>query len=234
MLRFAITPALVLAMFAQVGDAADGVSPKKELKEETKAVPEVSAATVDFGKAFDLNFRSLKTLGVRIEQGREAPDPVGLYSAARELAVAEAVSGKQASVTSKALQEEAVKLALLRGQSAELKALAQMTDAPATNKELLTAAKKADELAAKRKAEIDSGEVTRGILGQLIVNNHTHSHVDIYYNGDYVGCLDEHGHGHFSLHDHGDYFDLVARDHNGNVWRSHVHGNYNTYTWTLR
>ncbi|WP_437190919.1 hypothetical protein [Planctomicrobium sp. SH527] len=234
MLRITFASALALAMLTQVCLAFDGTAPKKEKQEETKAAPYESAATIDFGKSLDLNFRSLKTLGPRIEQSREAPDPVGLYSEARELAVAESVSGKQAALTSKALQEEAVKLAMLRSQSAELKALAQMAENPAVKKELLAAAKKADELAAKRKAESESGEVSRGILGQLIVNNHTHSHVDLYYNGSYVGCLDEHGHGHFSLHDHGHYFDLLARDHNGNVWRNHVHGDYNTYTWNLR
>ena len=60
------------------------------------------------------------TLGNRIDTARRQYDPVALGNTASELALAEKVSGKQASLTSTALYKESVELAKLRRQVAEL------------------------------------------------------------------------------------------------------------------
>jgi uncharacterized protein (TIGR03000 family) len=81
------------------------------------------ASSVNFRKQLGLPYRALCTLGARIDAARRANDPVTLANVASELAVAESVSGKTASLTSKALAKDAAKLAALRRQVAELRAV---------------------------------------------------------------------------------------------------------------
>ncbi len=78
----------------------------------SKASKRVPATTINFKKAYGLPFDSLATLGSRIDAARRKPDPVTLAHAASELAVAEKVSGKKASLTSKALLAESAELVL--------------------------------------------------------------------------------------------------------------------------
>src|SRR4051794_4391874 len=66
-----------------------------------------AASAVNFNRAFGLPFESLNSLGQRIDHARRASDPVALASAARELGVAEAVSGKKASLRSADVMKEA-------------------------------------------------------------------------------------------------------------------------------
>src|SRR5262249_14902491 len=80
-------------------DKGETKVPKKATKIETKSKAAETALTVDFAKELGLSFPTLTTLGARIEQARQQADPVALGLAARELKVAEKVSGKQAAVT---------------------------------------------------------------------------------------------------------------------------------------
>src|SRR5262249_35713547 len=90
---------------------------------KSKAAKYTPATAVNFKKAYGLPFDSLGTLGARVQAARRKPDPVALAHMAGELAVAEKVSGKKASLTSKALLAESAELARLRRQVAELKAV---------------------------------------------------------------------------------------------------------------
>lgn len=204
-------------------------------KEESQAEDYTSAASIDFAAKLDLGFRSLATLGARIEQCRQAPDPVGLAAAAEELAVAEKVSGKQAGVTAEELRKSAIELAKLRGDQHELQAVAMLTGDRTAKKELQTEATKAAARAEELKAAAEAGEKSKGIYGQLIIDNQSHYHVDIFYNGRSVGYANGHGHAHLHIHDHSHshVFDLVAKDHHGHYWRKHVHGDYNNFHWTI-
>jgi hypothetical protein len=68
----------------------------------SKATKRTRATSINFRKAFGLPFDTLGTLGARIESARRKPDPIALAHAANELAVAEKVSKKKASLTSTA------------------------------------------------------------------------------------------------------------------------------------
>lgn len=176
--RSVIGLGLLLVGLASAGLAADDRprdKPKAERKViESKAQKHQPATAVAFASAFDLPFESLLTLGERIEQARRAADPVGLGLAAKELALAEQVSGKKASLTSAALMKEAAALAKARQSAAELKAVCLLHDGESnedTKKELETAAAKA-------------GERPRGVVGMLEVRNDDPGHdVWIYING---------------------------------------------------
>jgi len=152
----------------------------------SRAEKNVSAAGIDFAAAFGLGIESLKTVGVRIEQARTAPDPVGLALAATELGVAEQVSGKQATLKADDLFKEAVQIAKLRNRPDELRAVALLaarhTDADALNKQ----ARGAEKQIARRKA----GEKTRGIQGTLTVINKTASQVTVYLNALPAGTVE--------------------------------------------
>ena len=94
------------------GDAPKQDDPAAADKEkiDTKATPRPSAAGVKFRKELGLPLSSLNTLGTRIDAARRAHDPVALAHAASELATAEKVSGKKASLTSLELAKESAEL----------------------------------------------------------------------------------------------------------------------------
>src|SRR5689334_18864141 len=96
----ALLGCLALACFvpAEQPKPADPASQDKQV-DSSKAVRRKPAASVNFRKELGLPFATLGTLGSRIDAARRAPDPVALAHAANELAVAEKVSGKQASLT---------------------------------------------------------------------------------------------------------------------------------------
>ena len=100
---------------------------EKKIEVESKAEKYQSAAGIDFAGSFGLSFPSLTTLGARIEQARQAADPVGLAQAANELLIAEKVSGKKAPISADDLRKQAVKMALNRQRSSELQAVALLT-----------------------------------------------------------------------------------------------------------
>src|SRR5262249_9359362 len=117
-------------------------------KIDSTATKQTTASSVNFRKALGLPYPSLGTLGSRIDVARRAHDPGALAHAANELAVAEKVPGKKASLTSTELAKESAELAKLRRQESELMATAaiqqQITgtdDAIATLKQVLADAR---------------------------------------------------------------------------------------------
>lgn len=193
---------------------------------ETKSQQRKSAATIDFGASLEVPFDSLSTLGVRIEQSRKAADPVGLAAAATELAAAEKAAGKSAAIKSDELKKEALELAKLRDDAAELTAVQALLGDDLA-KEIKVAAKRQKDAVAAAK----DNEAARGIFHELVVDNGSEVHVHIYVNGRYVGHLDPYGHGHFHVHTHHETV-LDARGP-GHSWHEHVHEDYSTYHWRL-
>ena len=175
--------ALALGVAAGGGPAAaEDKAPDKKKMIETRATKVELAAAVDFGEALGLDLVSLGSLGSRIDQARMATDPVALALAAKELAVAEEISGKTASIKASDLAKEAVTLATARNRPSELKAVAALTGGE-DKTELLALAGKAE---AAIKARQD-GEKPRGIEGTLYVRNNTRWYIDLYINGVKVG-----------------------------------------------
>ena len=146
-----------------------------------------SAGAVKFRKDLNLPFTSLSTLGARIDAARRAGDPVTLANAASELAVAEKVSGKATSLTSRQLIEEAAELARLRKQEPELQAVLEVSNKVNLAQEKVASLKK--EIAyiqgltlASRQA-LQKNEEPTSTPRKLIVNNYTNQYIDIQVNG---------------------------------------------------
>src|SRR5262249_4039454 len=127
--------------------------------------------------------------GSRIDAARRAPDPVALAHAAGELAVAEKVSGKKASLTSKALLAEAAELATLRKEVAELKATfavhQQIADAETNRKFWTDQIALADGITKREKDAIQSNELPTDAPRRVLINNYTTQYIDIWVNGNY-------------------------------------------------
>lgn len=193
----------------------------------------VSAATIDFVKALKLSTPSARTIGSRIEEARCVPDPIGLAATARELAALEAATGSQAAVKAADVMTEAVNLAKARGRSLELKAVAALVNDGTVAEELAAAAKKSQKAEAERAARAKDGEVIRGICGKLHVENHTHQHMNIYYNGSHIGCVAGYSCGDFNLEDHNHVFTLEARGDCGGYARRQFHGQSDNFNWRL-
>src|SRR5262249_44832567 len=138
-------------------------------------------------KEFNLPFQSLNTLGSRIDAARRAPDPVALAQAANELAVAEKVSGKTASLTSSQVLGEAAELASLRKKVAELRAVLQVSNQVAFRADQVASLR--DQIAlVQQEARADKEAFDRNLEPtagprQVVVNNYTTQHIDVYVNG---------------------------------------------------
>jgi hypothetical protein len=221
----------LLCPWANSGEKGKGKGKEYEDKSSTQA----SAASISFTKSFDLAYDSLSTLGSRIDQARKAPDPVGLASCARELAIAEQVSMKAAPLTSEGLMKEAAELAKLRFDSSELKAVGLMVGDPAMAKELNTAAARAEKAEAERIANAKEGVKTRGIQGTLHVDSRVATTINVYVDGRYVGTM-----GPF-----GDIYPYIgqtpwettylsARSVDGRVWNRAVSFAAGDITWLLQ
>jgi hypothetical protein len=236
-MRYAIQSAVLAAIGLVAGGYAGAEDKKADSpqKVESKRVKgEVLAAAVNFPAAYGLGFESLRTVGSRIDQARAAVDPICLAGLARELAVAEEVSGKKASITADALSNEAIELATMRHESAELKALAIMFkghDAAKDLEALSAKAKKSEEDDAKAARE---GERSRGIR-TLVVQNGSNDRVWIYANGKYLGYVNPYHD--FTFHvGHGPTTNtqLTAKASDGDTYRAKVvFGNYAKFTWNL-
>ncbi len=168
-----------------------GKPPKEADKQvvDTNAQKRSSAATIDFRKEFNLPLPTLGTLGARIEAARRAPDPVALGHAAGELAVAEKVSGKKASLTSAALVKEAAELARLRREAIELRATLQLAQQISDQQEDITNLKEsidaAEQFAKQEREKIQRNEEPSGQPRRVLVNNYSTQYVDVYVNGNY-------------------------------------------------
>ena len=167
----------------------DTPAPEDKQVVSSKAVRLPAATSVNFRKALHLPFHSLSTLGARIDAARRAPDPVALAHAASELAVAESVSGKQASLTSTTLLKESAELAKLRRQAAELQAVQRVAQQIA-NQDNLIADVRNEIAGAEAQAKIDTEAYQQNLEPtwtprKVVVNNYTTQYLTIYINGNY-------------------------------------------------
>jgi hypothetical protein len=190
----AVLSCLGLACFALAAQPAkdDPAAQDKEVV-DSKVTRRPSAAAVNFRKELNLPLATLGTLGSRIATARRSADPVALAHAASELAVAEKVSGKKASLTSATLIQESAELAALRRKEAELQsvlAVSQQIAAQQKNIELLN-----QSLALARQQAKEAREAIR--MNQeptwaprtVVVNNYTTQYLDVYVNGNLKGTV---------------------------------------------
>jgi hypothetical protein len=137
----------------------------------------------------NLPFATLGTLGSRISAARRASDPVALAHAASELAVAEKVSGKKASLTSSAVLKEAAQIAALRKQISELQAVQQVTQQVESEQETIQILKENIALTQQNieaeKNAFNGNQEPTSAARQIIVNNYTTEYLTIYINGYY-------------------------------------------------
>jgi len=228
--------ACALSPWAISGEKAQAKGKAKAEVIDSKAEQQELAAGINFGKTFGLAFESLNTLGSRIDQARRVYDPVGLACAAQELAIAEQVSGKKASLTSDALTKEAAEMAKMRFDPNELKAVGLIVKGNDTlAKELSTAAAKAAKAEKERiAASKDSGEKTRGIMGTLHADSRVGTTIHVYVDGRFVGTMGPYG-------DIYPYIGqtawettyLSARSNDGRHWHRAVSAGVNNYHWIL-
>jgi hypothetical protein len=223
----------VLSPWAISGEKGTG-KPKAEVI-ETKAAPQEPASGINFGKALGLSFESLNTLGSRIDQARRTADPVSLANAAQELAVAEQVSGKKASLTSAAVMKEAADLAKMRFDPAELKAVSLIAHGDETiAKDLTTACAKAEKAEKERIANAKDGTKTRGIMGQLHADSRVNATIFVYVDGRFVGSMGPFGDIYpYIGQSSWETTHLFARSNDGRTWNRNIHNAVNNYHWVL-
>ncbi len=214
---------------------------KKDTQVTTsKPVKRVPARTINFRKAYGLPFDSLATLGSRIDAARRKPDPVALAHAATELKVAEKVSGKSASLTSKALLAESKELAALRRQVAEMRAVftvhQQIANEDTDINYWNTMIGLADKQAQQESAAVRRSEFPTNAPRKVLVNNYTTQYIDLWVNGNYkmqiqpgtsAWCVIEHKWDPTVLTGYGNEDDSAT-------WGpKQIYGDFQTYTWNL-
>jgi hypothetical protein len=236
MLRWSMAAALLVLLAGLTLSSGAEPKPDDKTKQATSTAEKTEpATTINFIKDLDLHFESLATLGSRIEEARRNADPVALATCANYLAAAETASGKKASLTAEALTKEAVELAKLRDESAELKAVAALVkDASA---ELTPLAEKAAKREADERAAFKSGERPRGIWGQVTAVNNTSYKIFVWEDGHELGWVNpydtftfshriRHGTGHNSV--------LNCRSEDGSYhYRFVIDYDVPNFTWTL-
>jgi len=194
MFRFSLKATLMALAFlgtaacflADEPKKADPAADEKKVI-NTKPTKVIPGATVKFRKDLNLPYASLSTLGTRIDAARRSGDPVSMAHAASELAVAEKVSGKTASLTSTQLLAESAELAAVRKQEAELKGVLQVAqqlsaaEGQLNNlKSQLAAAQEQTKLA---KQALLKNEEPTSAPRKIVVNNFTTQYIDIQVNG---------------------------------------------------
>jgi len=177
----------------RAGSSQQGGNGRSDLEDQqtvtSKATQRQAAATINFRKEYKLPFDSLSDLGTRIDAARRKPDPVALAHAASELAVAEKVSGRKASLTSTILAKEAAELAGMRKQAQELNAVLQVSQEMMLEEDNITRIK--NEIAlAQAQVKADKEAINQNLQPtwqprQVVVNNYTTQYLDIYVNGNY-------------------------------------------------
>jgi hypothetical protein len=240
--RVVVCAALLLTLALAPMSSGDDAKaePKKDDKQvvDSKAEKRTPATTTDFRKEFNLPFGSLGTLGHRIETARRGHDPVSLAHTANELAVAEKVSGKKASVTSSALMKEAAQLAALRRQATELNATLHMANQIASEDALIQNLKESIASAEKQaKEETESIRRNEEPTGprRLLVNNYTTQYVDIWING-YMRMQVGPGQSKYCTIEHKWNPTVLKAYGNEDVttWGPrYIWGTFKTYTWNL-
>jgi hypothetical protein len=205
----------------------------------SKAEKSAPAASIDFRKELSLPFGSLGTLGSRIDSARRGHDPVSLAHAANELAVAEKVSGKKASLTSSALMKESAQLAKLRKEATELQAVERVAQQVETETETVTDLKKEIALSQKAaKAETDALRAKQEPTDaprRVLVNNYTTQYADIWVNG-YMKTTVGPGQSKWFVIEHKWNPTVLKAYGNEDIttWGPrYIWGNFKTYTWNL-
>lgn len=208
------------------GQAKDDPAAKDEQVVKSKGVKKAAAAAVNFRKELGLPFDSLSTLGSRIDAARRKPDPVALAHQAQELAVAEKVSGKQASITSQQLIQESAELAKVRKQEAELRAVIQVANQLSVQEyNLNLLQKELDAAKAQVKAEKEARDRQLEPTWKprtVVVNNYTTQYLDIYVNGTLKGQVQPGMQQTFVI------------EHRWNPTVLTAYGNEDTHTWGPR
>ncbi len=183
---------LSLGLVSLAGDdqpKKDDPAAADQEKMDSKATKRTPAASVKFAKELGLPYASVGTLGSRIDAARRAHDPVALAHAAHELATAEKVSGKKASLTSTELAKESAELAKLRRQEAELRAtLAVQQQITGTDDAITTLQQILNDAKAQAKADseaIRSNQEPTWTPRKVVVNNYTTQYLDVWVNGYY-------------------------------------------------
>jgi hypothetical protein len=225
---------------------AGGDQPKKDdpaaadkEKIDSTATKRTAAASVKFRKELGLALPSLRTLGSRIDAARRAHDPVALAHAANELAVAEKVSGKKASLVSTDLAKESAELAKLRRQESELRAtLAVQQQITGTDDTITTLKQILDDARAQAKADSEAIRMNQEPTWtprKVIVNNYTTQYIDVWVNGYYKvqvspgmsqSFLIEHRWNPTVLTGYGD-------DDEQNYGPVNIWGRFKNYTWNI-
>jgi hypothetical protein len=206
----------------------------------TKATKRTPATAVTFNKSLGLSFDSLRTLGSRIETARRKPDPVALAHQAAELSVAEKVSGKKASVTSKALLQEAAELAAARKQEAELKALLQVSMQEQVAEDNIASLKAqistAQQIAKQDREFFDQKAEPTDKPRKVVANNYTSQYVDVYINGNYMAQLNPGSSQVFTISQRINPTTLKAYgNEDGDVWNpAPIWGKFSKYTWNIQ
>jgi uncharacterized protein (TIGR03000 family) len=205
----------------------------------SKGVPRLAATSVNFRKELNLPFATLGTLGPRIDAARQAHDPVALAHAASELCVAEAVSGKKASLTSTAVLNEAAELAKLRKENEELQAVLNVSkrvaDAEARNRLLQEEIASSKARVARDQEAIRQNQEPTWTPRKVIVNNYTNDYLDLWVNGTYKVQIAPGMSQLFYIEHRWNPTVLTAYGNEDNMtWGPrYIWGRFNKYTWNI-
>ncbi len=146
------------------------------------------AALVNFGKAYNLHWKSLHTLGGRIDASRSAGDPVSMSHLANEMHVAEKVSGKKAALTSAMLLKESAELAKLRKEESELKAILEVAKKVQQQKKIQQGLIKSIEQAKTYNKQLYAKTILakgRLHISPVHIENYSNVPISIFMNGRY-------------------------------------------------
>jgi hypothetical protein len=229
----------LLSLTAAGQDKKDDPASQDKEVISSKGTKRTDASSINFRKELDLPLQSLHTLGARIEAARRAPDPVALAHTASELNVAEQVSGKSASLTSKQLIKEAAELAAMRRQVAELKSVLQVTNQVQTEadqlKSLRTQIGLAQEQIKSDQNTFKSGEEPTSTPRKIIVNNYTPQTLDVYANGNFKATVGPGETQTFMVEHRFNPTTLMAYGNQdiNNFGPISIWGRFNKYTWNI-
>jgi hypothetical protein len=229
---------LCLSASALSDDAAQNKADDKQVA-ESKATHQTAAKSVNFRKELTLPFRSLGTLGTRVDAARRASDPVALAHAANELAVAENVSGKKASISSAALLKESAELAKLRKQAAELRAVAKVADQVSGEEQLVADLKKQiGDAEAITKIDTEASNKNAEPTWtprKITINNYTSQFLTVFVNGWYRTEISP-GLTQTLVIEHRSNPTVVTcrGDDDTDTWGPrYIWGSFQTYTWNI-
>ncbi len=151
------------------------------------AEPRTPPTAVNFNKALKLPWSSLKTIGSRLHQAEQCGDPVAMAHAASELSVAEKVSGKKAAVTATSVLKDSAKLAKLRKDPTELKAVQQVAKQIHGEKNLLAELQndiaQAEDAAAKQDKAATQLPPQNPVAYSILIENYTDEPISVFMNG---------------------------------------------------